>query len=313
MFSVREVPWHGEGFIPDHHPETIEQAIEWAGLDWTVEQRPLYFDLDPEDPDSILIPVPEETGVANVRSSDDKVLGVVTKRYQPLQNVEAFNWLSNLYGTDMLFETAGSLQGGRRVWVLMKLPDWITVAGDPYVQYAFISNSHDGKSSVQSACTPIRIVCRNTELAALRGAKRVYSLRHMGDMSSKIAEARNVLGVTVDYYKQFAKVGDQLGLKLCGPKAQKTVLEEMFPIDETMGGRAAANLEESREAVKRLLKGETSGNAEGSYWGMYNALTEYADWGRDARVSRLQKVIDDADGFKSKAFQVVTALAGVAT
>lgn len=327
MFSVREVPWHGEGTILESHPKTIDEALVLAGLDWEVQQVPVQVRVAGKlhkDP-NVVANVRVRKGVNEDGSDEVTFLGVVTKKYKPVQNRSAFEFLANVYGTSMLFETAGSLHGGRRVWVLMKLPDYITVAGDQYLPYAFVSNSHDGKSSVLSACTPVKIVCSNTEQAAIRGAQRVYTLRHMGDMSTKIAEARNVLGVTVDYYKQFKAIGDKLGLEKLTDKRARNAVETILPYNEEKGDRAARNVDEARSAVMEIFKtgflpgaeyndisnATTLGNSAGTAWGLYNSITEYADWGRDVRLSRWKRAVDDPDGLKARAFGVICSKVGV--
>jgi phage/plasmid-like protein (TIGR03299 family) len=338
MFSVRETPWHGEGVVLKKPPRTIDEAIKKASLDWTVEQYPVVaFD---EADDSIMdllkeVPDPEDSEstievpmfYANVRSDTGKALGVVTDRYKPVQNREAFSFLANIYGTEMHWETAGSLQGGRRVWVMLKLPEWVEVAGDPIAPYSFISNSHDGKSSVLAAVTPVRIVCQNTLALATSEAIAKYHIRHLGNMSQKMAEARNVLEVTVDYYEQFKAYGDTMGIKKLSDKRAKSALEQLFPIAEKDGERAARNKEEARAAVMSLFKTGSSPevgyspdlpskdtrpqNALGTVWAFYNAATEYLDWGRSARKSRFQRVLDDPDGMKKAASAISLELAGL--
>jgi len=307
MMSVRERPWHGLGVILEKPPRTIEEAIEAAGLDWLVVQRKL-----------IVVETEKEVPgwVANVREDTDEVLGIVTQRYKPVQNVEAFSFLANIFGTEMNFETAGSLMNGRRVWVLMKIPEYVEVGGDAIARYAFISNSHDGKSSVLCSVTPIRIVCENTLGAALhiaRGvrAQRTYTIRHLGNMSQKIAEARSVMDVTINYYEQFKALGDKLALEKISDKTAKRLTEKLLPIEQDMKERAAENREEARGAIMRLFKEGTEvngistvGNAPGTTWCWYNATTEYADHLRDERKSggRFQRAIDDPDGFKAKSW-----------
>lgn len=322
MMSVREMPWHGLGVVLDTPPKTIEEAIVAAGLDWQVEQRPIAAVLEKFEDDSMT--VEELSGyVANIRSDTGKALGIVTKRYQPVQNRTAFSFLAGIFGSEMHFETAGSLMNGRRVWVLMKIPSWIEIGGDPIGQYSFISNSHDGKSSVLAAVTPVRIVCANTEAAALRLAKgvhaqRTYTLRHLGDMDQKIADARNVLQVTTRYYESFKGIGDKLALVKISDKRAKNYIEKLLPIEEGLGDRAAKNRHEARDTVLRILKGEgeagdTTGNAPGTAWTFYNAAVEYADWYRGEKKAggRFQRALDDPDGFKSKAFELSLDMAGM--
>lgn len=327
LFSVRQTPWHGLGVVLDDHPKSIDEAIIAAGLDWNVKQLPVYALTNhdeiqgADDPDDIpLLVDPVEGYWVNVRTDTNKPLGIVSSRYVPVQNVEAFSFLAEVFGSEFHFETAGSLMNGRRVWVMMKIPDFVEVGGDPVGQYAFISNSHDGKSSVLAAMTPIRIVCSNTMNMAVRQAKsgsapRTISIRHTGDLSRKIEEAQKLFQVTIDYYQQFAQIGDQMAQVKVGRTGEKKFIESLLPIDEDMGERAAKNREEAREVVRSIFTGhgpdgDTSGNAPGSFWCLYSAATEYADWCRGQKKpgGRFQRSIDDPDAFKSRAFDL--ALAG---
>lgn len=170
MFYAREKPWHGLG-------ERVEEALcsfdalKLGGLNWTVIQKPIFTN------DYI-----EVTGYkANVRSKDDKVLGVVTDRYKVVQNSTAFEFTDSLLGDGIRYETAGSLQEGRKVWLLARLPEIYKVAGDDVNSYLVFSNSHDGSGAIRCCITPIRVVCQNTLNLALHDAHRIWSTIHVGD------------------------------------------------------------------------------------------------------------------------------------
>ena len=144
MFSVREKPWHGLGTIVAEAPDS-SAALELAGLDWTVTQK----DIATADGGKII-----PGFKANVRESDDKVLGIVTDRYKVVQNSEAFAFTDALLGEGVRYETAGSLQGGRRIWLLAKLPQQYIINGDEITPYLVFMNSHDGSGSIKVAMTP---------------------------------------------------------------------------------------------------------------------------------------------------------------
>ena len=112
MFYVREAPWHGLGICVESALSS-EEALELSGLNWTVVQRPIMtstYDLIPGYK-------------ANTRSSDHATLGIVTDRYQVVQNSEAFQFTDDLLGEGVTYETAGSLQSGRKVWLLARMPE----------------------------------------------------------------------------------------------------------------------------------------------------------------------------------------------
>jgi hypothetical protein len=84
--------------------------LELSGLNWNVIQKPIYTN------DNILIP----NYKANIKESDSKVLGVITDIYKIIQNKEAFSFTDSLIDEGCKYETAGSLQGGKKVWLLAK-------------------------------------------------------------------------------------------------------------------------------------------------------------------------------------------------
>ena len=182
MFSVRETPWHGLGRIIMDAPASRE-ALELAGLDWQVESRNIYSGT------GAIIPGYR----ANVRSTDDAVLGVVSDRYRIVQNEEAFQFTDDLLGEGVTYETAGSLQGGKKVWMLARLPRKYLIAGDQVEPYLVIFNSHDGSSGVKVAMTPIRVVCQNTLNLALNTAKRSWTARHTENVLLRVQDARETL------------------------------------------------------------------------------------------------------------------------
>ena len=118
MMYVREPPWHGLGTEVSEAPGSAE-ALRLAGLDWSVRQESIY------DARGSRI----EGFRANIRDSDERVLGVVGDRYRVVQNTDAFRFTDHLIGGDVRYETAGSLKGGKQIWLLAKMPER-KIAGD---------------------------------------------------------------------------------------------------------------------------------------------------------------------------------------
>jgi phage/plasmid-like protein (TIGR03299 family) len=301
MFSVRERPWHGLGPVLERPPSSVVEALQLAGLGWEVDQ----VGLRTEHGD----PVP---GVlANVRLDTRQILGVVSTRYTVVQNVEALRFLDNLIGSSMHFETAGSLWGGRRVWALATLPEWIEVGGDRVDRYCLVTTGHDGAHGIKAAVTPIRVVCQNTLTWGLDAANRVYAVRHSGDMTGKLHEARRVLEITVDYYTQFKHFGDHLaGQRMTDARLRK-VLNELYPTSEgpaPLGKAALAKAVEARDTITYLFKyAPTVGNAPGSKWAAANAFVEYLDHYRPSRGERFARIVDERGNPKAKALAVIIA------
>ena len=317
MFSVREMPWHGLGTVLDQYPGSIKEALELSGLDWDIIQRPVHQPITTNVGGQEITTYPSVDNLwLNVREDTNDVMGVVTERYKPIQNHEAFAFMDNLIGTEMAFETAGSLYSGKKVWVLCKLPDYVEVAGDQVGQYVFISNAHDGKSSCLVSVSPVRIVCANTLSWAIGAAKksaRTYTVRHTGDVSLKMHEARNVMGITIDYYKQFKGLGDEMALTKFTESRLQSVLDALYPVEGSMGDRAVTNRDVAKNSIMAIYRGEgingdTTGNAPGSKWCAANAIAEYADYGRKMtkRGNQVARSFDD-NVIKQRGLELILA------
>lgn len=199
MFYTREKPWHGLG-IRVVSALNSQEALVAAGLDWKVIQKPI------KTSDGCLIPGFK----ANIRDRDQQILGVVTDRYKVVQNEDAFAFTDQLLGEGVTYETAGSLQKGRRTWILAKLPQRYIISGDEIEPYLVFMNSHDGTGAIKAAMTPIRVVCQNTLNLALSTAKRTWSTNHTGDMNGKLMDARDSLLYAEKYMAELGKTIERL-------------------------------------------------------------------------------------------------------
>ena len=260
MFSVREKPWHGLGTIIQEAVSS-EEALHLAGLDWTVNQEPVIYK-------------GKETGHQfNIRSSDDAVLGVVGSRYKPVQNADAFAFTDELVGGDVRYETAGSLSGGKRVWMLAKMPD-TKVLDDVVEPYLCLTNSHDGFGSMKVCMTPVRVVCQNTLNMALNKAKRTWNVRHSGNIEGKLAEAQHTLGLANQYMENFAKEAEDLYKIKVAPADFKELTETLFPITAEMTQRKEDAQWLLQCQLKEAWDMDDLGNIRGTGWGFINAVSD---------------------------------------
>jgi len=187
---------------------------------------------------------------ANVRDSDGAVLGVVSDRYKIIQNEEAFAFTDALIGEGVRYETAGSLQGGRKVWMLAKLPEKYIIAGERIEPFMVFSNSHDGSAAIKVAMTPIRVVCQNTLNLALGDAKRAWSAKHTGSIHNRMHEARETLGLAHKYMESLGREFDNLSrIKLSDTKVMEFI-NELIPLSADASDVQKKNTEQLRDDVK---------------------------------------------------------------
>ena len=239
MFYTREKPWHGLGTMVAEAPNS-KDALRLAGLNWKVLQEPVYT----ENEELI------QGYKANVRDTDRKVLGVVTDRYKVIQNEEAFAFTDTLLGEGVRYETAGSLQEGRRVWMLARLPREFIIGGERISPYMVFSNTHDGSGAVKTALTPIRVVCNNTLNLALRTAKRSWSMIHTGDISGKIEEAKNTLLLADEYMTALGQEFEDLRKIKLSEKQVLDYIKILLPMEENYSLLQKRGVEKLRADMK---------------------------------------------------------------
>lgn len=271
MFSVREKPWHyaqtSEVTKIIQEAPTSSEALIAAGLDWNVESRPVYME------NGIMIPGYK----ANVRDKDDKCLGIVSERYKIVQNNEAFEFTDALIGEtefgEVRYETAGALNGGKKIWLLAKMPTRKILDDDiePYICFA---NSFDGSGAVQVCATPIRVCCSNTMNLALNTAKRKWSTKHVGDMQSKLEEAKLCLQLADKYMIQLDIEADRLANAKLYKEQIDEILDELFPIDDNATDRKKRNVEEIKQEYYMCWLQPDIAKFMNTAWGAVNAMSD---------------------------------------
>ncbi len=268
MFSTREVPWHGLGKVVEEAPDSRE-AIKLAGLNWQVTQEPVYVGNPP------MMQQRAENYVANVRNDNRYILGVVTNRYQIVQNHEAFAFTDDLLGQGVTYETAGSLKNGQKIWLLARAPEE-KILGDTVVPYLCFMNTHDGSGAVRVLLTPIRVVCNNTLNVALNTAQRSWSAKHVGNLDDKIEDARETLELTKNYMEELNEAASSLVKKSVNENDIEELINELLPIPENASKRQSQNIETLQNDLRtRYYKAPDLEPFRGTAWGFVGAVSDF--------------------------------------
>lgn len=242
------------------------QMMEAAGLDWTVSKTPLFADVNGKQVD---------TGhSALIRSTDDRVLDVVTHGWNPVQNSEAFDFFNEFVEAgDMTMDTAGSLKDGRLIWALAKLKDGFEVfGGDKIEGYLLFSNPHQFGRCIDVKFTPVRVVCNNTLTMAL-GEFTENQVRHSHRSEFDEARVKRTLGLAGNRMAQYKERAEFLGSKRYNGEAVTEYFKRIFPVLTT---KKESEKEISKQGARALAVLDTQPGAEfaqGTWWAAFNAAT----------------------------------------
>jgi len=290
MIYAGATPWHGLGTQVSDAISTSE-AIEKAGLNWTVSLKPLQ-----------LADGRKVQANAAIRDSDSKVLGVVGPTWKPLQNHEAFAWFDPILANgEARLETAMSLRGGERIAILAR------IVGDPLVivpkaddrveQFILLSNGHDGRLAVRCGFTPVRVVCANT-LAMAHEDKQSKLLRllHRGNIVGTLDTVRDAMNVaraqfeaTADQFRYLASRNISIAdLKKYVQRVFRQRINVVDAQDAQLVAPEPELLEEPKGIFGKIVplfehgRGNDLPGVKGTWWGAYNAVSEFLSHERGA-------------------------------
>jgi len=310
MMYTGNAPWHKLGVKLDN-PATAAEAIEAAQMEWSVITKPVYARNQAGGFEEV------DGKRAIVRADTQEVFTIMGNGYEPVQNKDAFSFFDAVIGQgEAIYHTAGSLYGGKRIWVMAKLPDDIKITPDDVIQpYILLSNSHDGSTALRMQITPIRVVCANTLSVAL-GSNGGFYAKHTRNVMQRAKDAREVLGLANAYYEMFARQVDQL------VNTRMTVIEVQeylqkvyqFKADQTYADQDH-RIVKAYETTLDLLGHPTNtlGGIQGTQWAAYNAVTYYIDHEKPVRgqAYRDDRILDSSwfgtgAGIRQRAYDLLT-------
>lgn len=302
VMVIKESAWHKEGVILQD-VATAAEALEHGGIDYTVEKRQLKI----ESPNGEFLDVPNR--FAAVRTDNEMPLGLVSDRYEVLQNRDAFMFfeaLADITKDDRIYHTAGAIGNGEFAWVQAKMPDHIAVGNDVTDMFVTLVNSFDGHSALRAYMTPIRVVCNNTLTASLSANKNklMQSIGHYSNVKERLQEAAELMGFT----NKYATAMNEALNHLHGKKIRSASIDKFLNVHVPYKFDKHGNIIESNMIDKRretfmetLQTGVGQDVNRGSKYWLYNGYTRFLEDTKKSSVKSLMK--GDIHNARNKAFQ----------
>lgn len=281
---------------------SVEDAIRLADMAWEVVQTPALIRLA----DGNILETPMKV---NVRSDNNAFLGVVSDRYQTVQNKDAFSFLT--YLTDFKFVSAGIVGGGKTVWLCVKIPDF-AVLGENMKMYFVFSSTHDGKGAIRAAITPVRPACSNTLNLAFKKAVRSFSLLHKGDVAGKL----EMVGDIMEHENSYRSIFQQEAERLAGIHVSNTMFNalvgNLFPIPANATPRKRDIVENQRNDLISAYNADDLGNLRGTAYGFLQAVSDFSYHAEPARMTKTyrenqMKSVIKGNALLDKALELLTA------
>lgn len=323
LFTVREPAWHGLGTVLPDYP--TRQEAQKLAHPWEPETSPLYrkeiiVEANGEIRETF---VPVETHHEVTRSDNHQFLGVTTTTTSIVTNNEMYDIAEALQGSagDVKFETGGSLKGGAKVWLLLRLNEPLLVKGDPgtaTIMYYALQNSHDGNGSFRGQATATRIVCDNTaQMADLDATQRgtQFMFRHTSSIQQRIEDAKEALAGWRDSVLNYNLQMEHLASIRVTSEQIAVFRDTLIPVPEgnLVSDRVKNNVQNARDDFDLVLASQTSEAIAGTSYGLLQAAIEYGQHYRATRAktelgrieNRFQRAYLEPFVYTSSAVQIL--------
>jgi phage/plasmid-like protein (TIGR03299 family) len=282
MAYVGQAPWHGLGNALAPR-QSIDVWAKQAGMNWDIRETPVRFMTKSTDYLGEIMSFPEQKVL--FRSDTNTPLSVVSQRYQvvqPREILEFYRDLTKVSGFEL--ETAGVLKGGKKFWALAKTGQDFALKGNDVTNgYILLATACDGTLATTAQFTSIRVVCNNTLAVALAGGCSAVKVPHNTTFDAQAVKKQ--LGISVSSWDNFMYSMKTLSeRKVKGKEAQNFFLRVFT--DQGKPGVGTSN-ERSMSKTLELFEGRGRGSdlasANGTAFGLLNAVTEFVDHERKAR------------------------------
>jgi phage/plasmid-like protein (TIGR03299 family) len=190
---------------------------------------------------------------------------------------------------------------------------------DVVKNYLMGYTSHNGTANLTAQPTPVRVVCKNTLNAAIKGCVSAYKIRHTkgagARLEDEVDEARAVLGLThLDAFEEEAK---HLYATTVTDKQLDDVIAGLYPRPEVDKSGSFTKWDTRRDAIFAAWNREDGAGIKGTGWGAWNALTDANQWARAGRGDNAEENITVAgmgldqatNAFRTASKDAVLALA----
>ena len=296
-----------------------------AGLDWSVSLHPMTASyLIPGGGQPLSIPVRNKQAVIKTTPFGNvDSIGVVGNRYQIFQNSDLFSALDSLIDSgEARYAAAGEYDGGAKVWMLLEIPNEIQVANDPHAAFILAKTSHDGSSSVVIKPVIERLFCKNQINKIFRNAnKYTYTLKHTSSNKLEVSDIRTILQLSYDNMTEYELIATRLMEQEVRRDEAVEYFKKVFPLPSTIEDKPYDLLSTGEKsqlsraifardtALNIYENSPTQENIKGTEFGLWQAVIEYADHGRQDKGTKtgIRALSGGSDSLKLRALELLTA------
>lgn len=239
-------------------------ALTLAGIDWTIEQKPLSTWVgDVKNADRHTV---------NIRSTDGAIIGVNGKRYTAIQNTELADFGDTVrkFRPDARFVGGGSSKTGELVFLQMELDEPIRFGddGDTGRRRLIFATDHNGAYPLFGSAVTFRLSCMNQWTSMMRNQQRIFKVTHTISADERIRLAHSAV---IEAVRQFDEVDAEIERLLNTPAVITSVSGQLVGSRPTEAGRALTEWENRLDNLFAEYNADFNENLQGTALGVVMA------------------------------------------
>lgn len=309
---------------------SASEAAKQAGLDWNVMTVPIQAyvnsNVNPYEVVTDYYSVPRKQGILKLgKDNENQIIGVVGDKYKVVQNMEVFHALDSLVDSgEARYSAAGEYNNGANIWMIMELPNGVTVANDPHAAFLLVQSSHDGSGAVRIRPIIERIFCANQINKLITKSKRndyTYTMKHTTNAVLSVQDIRNITQLTYQSIAEYEQTAEHLLKRSADTQRAKDIFRKVWALPSTVEGKPYDMLTQGERRQQTLAytardkafevynQSDTQENIRGTDFGIWQAVVEYADHHASGGSARLAVATLSGrnDTVKNKALELVLA------
>lgn len=170
--------------------QNSSNAIEMAGLNWTVEKKPLFV----QDGEFVEL----NNDCAIYRPDTKKHLGLCGRVYNPIQNVRAFEFMDEV-SECLNYEYGGSINGGERIYLCASIPKAnFSIGRHIHKAYINLLNPHSGKET-------IKVYPVDTRGSVVFTLSDGIKIKHSAKTEDRLNEGLKVIQNTMNIFEKYGE------------------------------------------------------------------------------------------------------------
>jgi hypothetical protein len=213
-----------------------------------------------------------------VNGRTHEVLNSVKQGYEVSQNAEIVEKVvrgMEPFGDKLTVQKAGSLHGGRKVFLQLAIDGMAKVGGDSLKRFVTVIDSNDGSTSLSVGIGNLTMSCSNQFFKFYKAGSK---FRHTASLKAQIAQLPTMIEEALAQDLRMIELFNNFQSSKCSRELSHTLVNELLGVSNRSSQKELSELSTRKsnamDALYRNIETEMNGKGE-NLWGLFSGVTRW--------------------------------------